>query len=406
MPPELQDSGTFAVAARSSAVREGRLLQTVQTVAVAVSLVLIAALMTIAGSPYIAFAIAGVFVMHIAIEPSRNALVRAAAAGAGFAAVYFLHHGGIGKYFGYLVAIPSAFLGMGSIFTLISEWIWAGPEEKAAHLSKLWNATLIPMLCMISMAGLAPAAALTPKTYDRLLYVFDTKFGGPPSWVIARLFHDVPWLHAASEYVYNSLPLGLSAGLAVQWRRRTSAPADFRRVVAILGFTGFLLYQVCPVAGPLYLFPHEFPSQVPAVAGLPVDPSPLAPVPRNGMPSLHLAWTLLLFWNARDQKWAAVVTGTYCALTALATLGTGEHYLADLIVAVPFAMAVQAFCTRTNSIERHTAIAVCGTIALMCLIAFRAGAVLWIPGGAPAWILAGAVAALPVAAVRRVETHL
>jgi len=37
----------------------------------------------------------------------------------------------------------------------------------------------------------------------------------------------------------------------------------------------------------------------------------------------------------------------FVVLTAMATLGTGEHYFIDLVVAFPFSLMVQALCTYT-----------------------------------------------------------
>ncbi len=60
--------------------------------------------------------------------------------------------------------------------------------------------------------------------------------------------------------------------------------------------------------------------------------------PRNAMPSLHMTWALLALWySPRRLLWASAVS---VRLTALATVGLGEHYLIDLAAAVPFTWAV------------------------------------------------------------------
>jgi hypothetical protein len=117
------------------------------------------------------------------------------------------------------------------------------------------------------------------------------------------------------------------------------------------------------------------------------------------MPSLHVGWMLLLFWNTRRRAWwVALGAAFYLLLTALATLGFGEHYLADLIVAPPLAVAVQALCTRTASRVRWMVMASGGAVTLAWLIAFRTGAALAIPGGPPVWTLAAATVILPATA--------
>jgi hypothetical protein len=74
---------------------------------------------------------------------------------------------------------------------------------------------------------------------------------------------------------------------------------------------------------------------------------PAAPaVPRNCMPSLHTTWVLLLWWHARPlSRWVRALAGFYLGFTLLATLRFGVHFACDLLVAFPFALAVQAACT-------------------------------------------------------------
>jgi hypothetical protein len=55
---------------------------------------------------------------------------------------------------------------------------------------------------------------------------------------------------------------------------------------------------------------------------------------------------VLLFWNSRSLP--RVLRATlliYVLLTVFATLGSGQHYLVDLVVSLPFALAVQAGAT-------------------------------------------------------------
>ena len=56
--------------------------------------------------------------------------------------------------------------------------------------------------------------------------------------------------------------------------------------------------------------------------------------PRNCVPSMHLTCALFLWTNTRG--WLRWVTATFAFFTALATLATGEHYVFDLVVAVPW----------------------------------------------------------------------
>jgi PAP2 superfamily len=378
-----------------------------QAAGVALILLLVAGLLHIAAGPYISFALTGAFVMLLMLRPSRWDIAAVTGSAAIFAAVYFLNHGELIDFYGVGLAIPGAFLGMGSLLLVTVQWLWAPESTKRFHLERARDVVLIPALCLCSAIAVNIAARVTPITYDRFLYAFDLKFGGPPAWVVGGWLRAHPWLFEASGYVYNSLPLGLAAGLAIQWRDRLkNAPilVDLRWVFITLGVTGFVLYQVCPAAGPVYLFRPQFPATVPSLASFVIEPAWMPPVARNAMPSLHVGWTLLLFWNLRRRnRWIGVIWAAYLTLTALATLGYGEHYLADLMVAPALAVAVQAACTRTDSRVRWLALAIGSSITLAWLIAFRTAAALWIPAGPVVWSLAFVSVALPSIAAWRLE---
>jgi hypothetical protein len=115
----------------------------------------------------------------------------------------------------------------------------------------------------------------------------------------------------------------------------------------ITGPVGILFYNLFPACGPRALFQRGFPFHI-----FPMDQAPhllLEPMaiagPRNAMPSLHMVWVLLAWWYSRGLSWfERVIVFAFLSLTVFATLGTGEHWFVDLIVAVPFALFIQAIC--------------------------------------------------------------
>ncbi len=414
IPPEMPTPNQRAAGAQQSPDTSpdiAPLLAGMQTLAAALVLILIAAILHIGVSAYIAFAFTGAFVTHLMFRPERRELGLSVLAGLGFGGIYLLHHGEMRYFDGNMIAIPGAFLGMGSLFTLATRWIWAIPVEKQMRFERVRDVALVPFLCVGSLMAVGPAIGWTPMTYDRVLYIFDAKLaarsGLPPSWVVGNAFADHNWLRVACSCVYNSLPLGLAICLGFQWQDRERNewyPLDLRWLSITLGCVGFLLYQICPAAGPAYLFPKEFPHVIPDLARILPEPGNLGEVPRNGMPSLHVGWTLLLFWNMRHRAWWVVVlSGLYVSLTALATLGLGEHYLVDLMVAVPMGLALQALWWRKRSNFRLVAIGVGVAITFGWLIAFRTGAALAIPGGWVTWMVAGLTVVLPAVVAWRLE---
>ena len=364
---------------------------------------LAAGILQIGVGPYIAFAYCGSLLVFVSGDRSKRGLLTCVALGIAFACIYHVSHGMTAYFFGSKIAIPCAFLGMGAVQLVVSRWIWAAAAEKRAALEEMLRCALIPLLCMGSMISVGLAAQLLPVTYDPGVFAFDLHLDpAAPSWragVFLRAHH---WLLLLCGHIYNSLPLALSACLALQWRERPGRfPVNLGIVFVALGIAGFGLYFICPVSGPAYLFPHDYPTHLPAL--LSTAPAPLAIVPRNGMPSLHVAWTFLLFWNLRKRWFLGPLAAAFLIFTALATLGFGEHYVADLMVAIPLALTVQCAVLESRSKWRWAAVTAGAVLTMAWLVAFRTLAVLSLPSGAALWAIVAATCVLPAALAWRSE---
>jgi len=86
-------------------------------------------------------------------------------------------------------------------------------------------------------------------------------------------------------------------------------------------------------------------------------------------------------------------------LTILATLGTGQHYVIDLIVAVPFATAVYAGASRTGAWKAMTVYGIVGTFTWIALLRWIPGQLVHVNG--LTWLLALTTLAVPIALVTR-----
>ena len=90
-----------------------------------------------------------------------------------------------------------------------------------------------------------------------------------------------------------------------------------------------------------------------------------APGLRNAIPSLHATWIFLVFWYARSLSLVEKgIAAVLVVLTLFATLGLGEHYFVDLVVALPFTVLILAL---TNALVKRR--------AAECSIPFVAGLV-------------------------------
>ena len=180
-------------------------------------------------------------------------------------------------------------------------------------------------------------------------------------------FHALPVLRDVCATAYQALPLMLIVVIAVQLKQRESFPIFPVMVFGLAGLEAPLLYRVVPAVGSEYVFGPNFAYGPHWMSGLAIV-TPMHAAPANSMPSLHFAWALLALWNMpRNNRGAVFGAAVFALVIALATLGLGEHYAIDLVVAVPFAVCVQSTC-----MGRWRAAILCGAITLgwLCYLRF------------------------------------
>jgi hypothetical protein len=240
-------------------------------------------------------------------------------------------------------------LGAGSLVVLSTRAVWAEGEEKKRVLAVLFPAAGLLLFLMLKQAMLN-LDTLQPGTYDLHLFLVDGSLGVQPAFIVSHFVRT----HAAANLIitiaYASIAVAMAIVYSVHLHKCKSGYYMLQLFLAA-GFLGWALYNVVPAAGPLYFLGPNIDGPLPTYAQLPYVVLERVNLPlsvfRNAMPSLHLGWALLLWWNSgklgRATRWFAAA---FVFFTALATLGTGEHYLIDLVVAFPFTLMVQALCTR------------------------------------------------------------
>lgn len=290
----------------------------------------------IATYPYLAWALAGSLAIYLWSRPGVRSLGGTVLIGAAAAVVYGIVKGGP------LLGTCPAFLGLGSLGSMGVAALWSGPEQRRASLDVCLPASLFPLFLIVSGFSLAVTSIAHPKTYDLFLYAFDAQLGLQPSFFVGRLLARYGALRQVCYFGYEALPLAMAVAFALERsspRRQTSSIVV---AFAAAAAGGFLLYNLYPAVGPVHVFGAQFPNSPPLAAGPPFHLVAVDPAPRNAMPSVHIAMALLILWNSRwgPRLWR-VLAAALLGMTVLATLGFGEHYLADLCVAVPFALLAQ-----------------------------------------------------------------
>ena len=172
-----------------------------------------------------------------------------------------------------------------------------------------------------------------PATFDALLYAADGALAGPISFRVGQLFSSDPLIGAICTAIYLAPPPGLIYVYALEAKSKTPPRVDIVTTLVAMGAVGYSLYFIVPACGPKFAF-FGFPDHLPEeVADLVKSPHG----PRNAMPSLHMASALIAYAHARRFGRIAIIASLIFVIgTFFGTMGTGEHYFIDLIVAIPF----------------------------------------------------------------------
>jgi hypothetical protein len=193
---------------------------------------------------------------------------------------------------------------------------------------------LLVMLALVTFEQFANAymdwaGRFTPLKFDYFLQLVDKNLG-VSAFSVARLFS--AWQVSLLLVIYLSL---IWAMLSWHWVVMKSGDGRPNRLLIayLINFVaGPGLYLVVPGRGPRHAFGAAFPMGSPDVAPVLV---PLSGWP-NAIPSLHVSTALLFLLFAGKSRVRRGIAWSYLAGTVGATLAF-EHYLIDVIVAVPFA---------------------------------------------------------------------
>ncbi len=291
--------------------------------------------------PFLPAGLAGSFVLYLRAAPSpANAIATSAL---GVLLAWLCHLVAVSRGIA-LTALAALAIGLGCA-AVLSLGLSAGrssPRFVGGVGNRLFAALVLPLYTAVSQVPLGLTVALSPTILDQFALQADAGFGTQISFVLGRLFQDLPVLASVSSVIYNSLALLLLFVFVELERSDTNMADSFLVSVVCLGLFGFLVYLLFPVVGPLFYLPKAFPSlspDLPAVASR----VPFQPIVRNCMPSLHCGWALLALWASRPLPGIKrLIVGLLTGVTVLATLGLGLHYVVDLAAAVPFTLAVLA----------------------------------------------------------------
>jgi hypothetical protein len=283
-----------------------------------------------------------------------------------------------------------SFLGLAALAVLGARTIWASGEELKLLIYAFLPAVLFVGSEWMATTMLDFTEKLHPKTFDLFLVSFDSSLRVQFSFLMGQAFWTWPWLRFFCLVIYIALPLPLALVYAAHLRGKKENAFAVMLAFLVTGPFGILCYNMVPAIGPAHLFGAAFPFHpLSAAEAMRLNVVPILTTgPRNAMPSLHLAWVLLVWWNSRGlSRWIRAIAITFVILTAMATIGTGEHYFVDLVVAFPFSLMVQALCSYSLPIrsgERRTAflLGTFVTLIWLAMLSFSTG-IFWISAVVP-----------------------
>lgn len=316
--------------------------------------------------------LASVLLIHFRVRPSWQDALCVAAGGTAFAFVAF----GLLHFLPSLAGIAS-YLGITSMTVLGLRAIWTKPPAQTQIALAFIPALLFVGSDWSSTLLLRWTERAHPNVLDLYLLSFDSSLRVQFEFLAGQAYSMFPWFKAAGMAVYIGLPLVIALVYAGQLLRDRQQALSAMLAFLITGPVGVIFYNLYPAVGPGHLFGRRFPwnpLSLEEVTRLALQPIPM-PGLRNCMPSLHMAWVLLAWWYSKGLSlWERSIAMFFVVFTVFATMGTGEHYIIDLVVAFPFAVFLRGLCALRlpwNNRHRILAIAYGLVLTLLWIAALR-----------------------------------
>jgi len=360
-------------------------------------------------SPFLSVALLSAFVILMVLRRSWADLLIASAGAlllGGFDVGILRFPNGAASWF--------SFLGMSSFAVLGLRAIWTqNRDERKVLIAAFLPAALFVGSDYMASTLLDITEKLHPKVLDLYLLSFDFSLRYPISFATGKLLLTWPALRFVCMLFYIGLPLPLALVFAAKLRQGVNRAMPVMLAFLVTGPVGVFFYNLIPGIGPSHLVGAMFPLNPPPIHDimrLKLESVLMPPGPRNAIPSLHMAWVLLVWWASRGlASWIRVVALAFVGFTILATMGIGEHYFVDLVVAFPFALMVAAACSYTVPLSnpKRLAALLWGTLAMAAwftMLCF-AGKFFWISAVIP-WTLAAATVGVSVLLEARLQAAL
>ena len=231
---------------------------------------------------------------------------------------------------------PAAF-----VITLICAACFATTERRKCDFLLFASLFTLPFTLLKSFL-LIYLAHNRPERIDLYLNRIDAFVGHPANHVAMFLAHH-QWLRFITRIDYDMsqsfAALTLVTVVAFQGIK------EARRALVLFvtcAACSLPFYWMFPASGPIFSLP-KFPAVYMGSVHLITDTNSVP----NCIPSIHFATALLITYFLWPWKVGRVIGCFHIVATIFATLGLGEHYAIDLVLAVPY---IWAIVTITNAV--------------------------------------------------------
>lgn len=212
-------------------------------------------------------------------------------------------------------------------------------KNKEDYILYFYLTLLFLLMALSTSSALSITKVIYPLTFDQIIYKIDSAFLNINIPIVNYYEKSHPIIITIVMEAYSLLSFLLFMVVALFIRESKHEKYHIVRVLVVPFGLAFICYSIIPLTGPIYAFGTQyFPSNMPNSNELFANTIFVTPAARNAMPSMHLTGALLIFLltAALNKKIYFYASILFLFLTAYATLALGEHYVLDLVVALPF----------------------------------------------------------------------
>lgn len=239
----------------------------------------------------------------------------------------------------FLLALLGIYLTLGDVVSrlagIVGLCVWCVFRPTDDRRVKVFLCSLLVLAMALAIVPtLILANRFNPLKYDLYLHAVDHALGFCPAQLFFALLKSSTLLAKITTALYQMLPAMMVAGYG--WALYTNGQPNRLLLCYVISALCAVLYWIVPAAGPGFLLGSELAKAhvLPELALVPLN------YVANCIPSAHLSSAIAIWSFSRKHAIGRRASFAYIFVTAFATLALGEHYLIDLIVALPFAVFV------------------------------------------------------------------